>query len=295
MYVITGATGNTGRAVVEILLAAGKPVRVIGRSEDKLKPLADKGAEIAVGSLEDEGFLVEAFSGPTAVYSMIPPNMQAEDVRQYQNQVGEIIAAALDKSGVTHVVNLSSLGAHLPDKTGPITGLYDQEQRLNKLEKVNVLHLRPTYFLENLMAFIPMIRNMGVSGSAVKGDIKFPMIATRDISKEAAERLILLDFKGHTVKELLGQRDLSMNEAMGILGAAAKIKELKYVEFPYDEAEKAVQQAGISPDMARSYIELQRCVNEGVAITDAVRTPENTTETSIEDFAKVWASVYDSM
>ena len=63
MYVITGATGNTGRAVAEILLAAGKPVRVIGRSEDKLKALADKGAETAVGSLEDEGFLVEAFNG----------------------------------------------------------------------------------------------------------------------------------------------------------------------------------------------------------------------------------------
>jgi uncharacterized protein YbjT (DUF2867 family) len=270
-------------------------VRVIGRSADRLKPLLDKGAEAAVGSLEDEGFLIEAFSGPTAVFSMIPPNMQAEDVREYQNKIGGTTAAAIDKSGVSHVVNLSSLGAHLPDKTGPITGLYDQEQRLNKLDRVNVLHLRPTYFFENLMAFIPMIRNMGMCGSAVKGDIAFPMIATRDIAAEAVERLILLDFKGHTVKELLGERDVSMNEAVAILGAAAKIKDLPYVEFPYDEAETAVRGAGLSADMARSYIELQRCVNEGIAITDAVRTSENTTETKIEDFAGFWASVYDSM
>lgn len=295
MYVITGATGNTGRGVAQILLNAGKPVRVIGRRADKLRPLADKGAETAVGDIEDEAFLTDAFQGPTAVYSIIPPNLQAEDVRQYQNQIGESLASAIDRSGVTHVVNVSSLGAHLPDKTGPVTGLYDQEQRLNKLDRVNVLHLRPTYFMENLMAFIPMIRNMGMAGSAVKGDIAFPMIAAKDVAKEAAERLIMLDFSGHIVKELLGQRDLTMNEAMRVLGEAARIKNLKYVEFPYDEAEKAIQQAGLSPDMARSYIELQRCVNEGIAITDAVRTPDNTTETSIEEFARVWASVYDSM
>lgn len=295
MYVITGATGNVGRRLAEILLDAGKPVKVIGRNADRLKPLADKGAEIAVGSLEDEAFLTQAFKGATAVYAMIPPDMQAENVRKYQNQVGEVIARAIVKAGVTHVINLSSVGAHLPDKTGPIAGLHDQEQRLNKLDGVNVLHLRPTYFMENLMAFIPMIRNMGMSGSAVKGDIALPMIATQDIAREAADRLIMLDFKGHTVKELLGQRNVSMREAAGILGAAAKIKDLKYVEFPYEDAEKAIQQAGMSPDVARSYVELQRCLNDGVAITDAARTQENTTKTPIEQFAKVWASIYDSM
>ena len=113
MYVITGATGNTGRKIAELLLKAGKPVRVIGRSEDRLKPLLDKGAEAAVGSMEDEEFLIEAFSGPTAVFSMIPPNLQAKDVREYQSKIGGTTAAAIDKSGVSHVVNLSSLGAPL--------------------------------------------------------------------------------------------------------------------------------------------------------------------------------------
>lgn len=295
MYIITGATGNTGRAIAEILLGAGKPVRVIGRSAEKLRPLVGKGAEAAVGSLEDEAFLTEAFKGATAVYAMIPPHLRAESVREYQGRIGEAIAKAIKNTGVKHVVNLSSLGAHLPEKTGPITGLYDQEQRLNKLEGVNVLHLRPTYFLENLMAFIPMIRNVGMSGSAVNGDIAIPMIATRDIAKEAAERMVKLDFTGHTVKELLGQRNVTMSEAMGILGKAAHIEGLKHMQFPYDEAEKAIQLAGLSADMARSYTELQRCLNEGIAITDAKRTAENTTETPIEEFAEMWASVYDSM
>jgi uncharacterized protein YbjT (DUF2867 family) len=137
------------------------------------------------------------------------------------------------------------------------------------------------------MGFIPMARNLGITGSAMNGEIAFPMIATQDIAKEAAERLIVLDFEGHTVKELLGHRDVSLREATEILGAAAKLENLVYREFPYEEAEKGLQQAGMSPDVARSYIELQRCVNERIAITDAVRTPENTTETSIEDFAQV--------
>jgi uncharacterized protein YbjT (DUF2867 family) len=295
MYVITGATGNTGRRIAEILLLKGVQVKVIGRSADKLKSIKEAGAETAVGDIEDEAFLKEAFKGATAVYAMIPPNLHAENVREYQNRVGDVIARAIANAGVKHVVNLSSLGAHLPDKTGPITGLHDQERRLNKLEGVNVLHLRPTYFFENLLAFIPMIRNMGICGSALKGDIPVPMIASQDIAKEAAERLAKLDFTGKAVKDLLGQRHISMNEAMKILGKAARIEDLKYVEFPYEEAEKAIRQAGLSPDMARSYVELQKCVNEGIAITDAKRTAENTTETPIEKFAATWGALYDTM
>ena len=291
MFVITGATGNIGKRVAETLLAEDKDVRVIGRSAERLKELADKGAQAAVGSLEDEAFLTEAFNGATVVFAMIPPDLKAENLRKHQNRVGEAIANALTKAGVKYVVNLSSLGAHLPEKTGPVTGLYDQEQRLNKLEGVNVLHLRPTFFMENLLGYIPLVKAMGVNGSAMKGDIPVPMIATKDIARVAADHLLKLDFSGHTFEELLGQRDVSMEEATRILGKAAGI-DLEYAQFPYEEAEIGMASAGLSRDMARSYVELQRCVNEGLAITDAARTEENTTETPIEEFAQTWAQVY---
>jgi uncharacterized protein YbjT (DUF2867 family) len=294
MYVIIGATGNTGRQIAEKLLAEGAQVRCIGRSAERLRPLQEAGAEIAVGSVGDEKFLSKAFSGAKAVYAIIPPDLQAENLRSYQNKIGEAIASAISAAGVKYVVNLSSLGGDLPDGTGPVAGLHDQEERLNRLEGVNVLHLRPTFFFENLMALIPMVKSTGVVGNSVKGDLPVPMIATRDIASEAAQRLLKLDFKGHTAKEMLGERHLTFKEVAQVLGKAAGIEDLKYVEVPYDDARSAMVKLGMSDDVARSYVELQQCVNDGVAISVAVRTIDNTTETPIEEFAGAWAAAFKS-
>jgi uncharacterized protein YbjT (DUF2867 family) len=294
MYAITGATGHTGRRIAEALLAEGKQVRCIGRSAERLGPLEKAGAEIAVGSVDDAAFLSKAFNGAEAVYAMIPPDPRAENFRGYQNRIGEAIAKAVSAAGVKYVVNLSSLGADLPDKTGPVVGLHDQEERLNKLDGVNVLHLRPTFFFENLMALIPMVKNMGVAGSSVKADLPVPMIATRDVAKEAAQRLLKLDFKGHTAKEMLGQRHVSFKEVAEILGKAAGIDHLKYVVVPYEDTVKAMVQIGISQDVARASVELQRSVNDRTAMTNVVRTIENTTETPIEEFAGIWAAALKS-
>lgn len=130
---------------------------------------------------------------------MIPPNYTAVNFRKYQKDIGESIACAVSKSGVKHAVNLSSQGAELPGGTGPILGLRDQEQRLNSLSAVNVLHLRPVYFMENLLSNIPLIHQMGIAGSPVRGDQKFAMIATKDIAAKVAEHLIRRDFTGKSV------------------------------------------------------------------------------------------------
>lgn len=294
MYAITGATGNTGKKIAEALLARGKKVRVIGRTAERLRPLADKGAEPVVGSLDDAAFLTRAFTGVKAVYAMIPPNYAAPHFRAYQNKLGEAIATSIASAQVPYVVNLSSLGAHLPEKTGPIKGLYDMEQRLNKLERTHVLHLRPTYFMENLFWSMNLIKTMGMNGSPLKGDLLIPMIATRDIAAEAAERLFRLDFSGKSAKELFGQRDLTMVEATRILGKAIGKPELPYVQFPYEDAEKAMVGMGLSLDMARSFNELYRAFNEGTLKPTEARSESNTTPTSIEEFAKVFAMRYSS-
>jgi uncharacterized protein YbjT (DUF2867 family) len=106
------------------------------RNVGKLDELAGKGTEIADGSLKDAAFLTKAFSGADAVFAMIPPNYTAPDLRAYQKSIGASITEAIGISGVKYIVNLSSQGAHLPEKTGPIKGLRDQEERLNKLRGV---------------------------------------------------------------------------------------------------------------------------------------------------------------
>jgi uncharacterized protein YbjT (DUF2867 family) len=294
MYAITGATGNIGSTAAEIMLARGEKVRVIGRDAARLRTLVNKGAEAAVGDLKDTAFLAEAFSGASAVFAMIPPNYAAANFRGYQNDIGRSIFDAVTKSGVKYVVNLSSQGAELPAGTGPILGLHDQELRLNSLKEANVLHLRPTYFMENLLMNIPLINGKGIAGSAVRGDRNFAMIATRDIASQVAGHLVRRDFNGKVVKDLLGQRDLSLEEAIAVIGRRIGWPDLKYVQFPYDEAFKGMVAMGISLDASRLFIEMSRALNDGLFAVGRPRTAENTTSTSIEEFAEVFAAAYEA-
>jgi len=290
MIAITGATGNIGSRITADLLSKGQHVRCIARTVDKLKSFAAKGADITTISLEDTAALSKAFTGVDAVFAMIPPHYQALDFRAFQNTIGASISEAVETSGVKYVVNLSSQGAHLPDKTGPIKGLHDQEQRLNKLKGVNILHMRPTYFMENLLANIDMIKQMNIMGSAFRGDMKIPMIATQDIAQFAAERLLKKDFSGTTVKDLLGQRDVSMNEAAEIIGRKIDKPDLKYVQFSYENTEKALIDMGFSADVSGLFIEMSKAFNQGLIHTP--RLQENTTDTPLEEFAEVFARIF---
>ena len=96
MYVITGATGNTGSVVAEKLLARGEKVRVIGRDAKRLERFTQKGAEAFVADAADAGALTKAFSGAKAAYEMIPPNIGAPNVRAYQEHVSDALVSAMN-------------------------------------------------------------------------------------------------------------------------------------------------------------------------------------------------------
>jgi uncharacterized protein YbjT (DUF2867 family) len=293
MNVIIGASGHIGSQAADILLEQGEPVRVIGRDGSRLRQFVARGAEAAVGDLRDGAFVARAFAGADALFAMIPPEYGASDFRAYQNEVGAHIANGILKAGIWYVVNLSSQGADLREGTGPILGLRDQEERLNRLEGVNVLHLRPTYFMENLLMNIPVINRFGYAGSAVRGDQPFAMIATRDIAAFVAERLIKRDFAGKAARDLLGERDLTLNEVTAIIGRRIGLPELRYVQFPYADAAQGMQEMGFSGDVSRLFIEMSRALNEGIFAVGRPRNKDNTTPTSIEAFADIFAHAFE--
>jgi uncharacterized protein YbjT (DUF2867 family) len=292
MYAITGATGNIGSKVAASLLARGEKVRLVSRDAARLQHFVEQGAEPAVGNLTDVRFLTDTFTGVKAVFAMIPPNFGAQDFRSYQNIVGASIATAIVNAGVTHVVNLSSQGADLSQGTGPIVGLRDQERRLNGLREVNVLHLRATYFMENLLVTIPLIHERGIAGSALRGDRKFAMIATTDIADRVVGHLTARDFNGKTFRDLLGERDLTMQEAFTVIGRRIGISDLTYVQFSYEDAARAMVGMGLRPSFAALLIEMSKALNAGLFAVNRPRTAENSTPTSIEAFATVFAELY---
>jgi hypothetical protein len=146
--------------------------------------------------------------------------------------------------------------------------------------------------MENFLFQIEIIKKTGAAGSPLFENVRMPMIALRDISAVAAERLKKLDFSGKSHCELLGERDLALPEAIAILGHAIGREKLAYVRFEYEDFGRGMRNAGFSADAAVSMIELYRALNEGLVQPTAPRSAENTTPTSIEQFARVFAAIY---
>ncbi len=291
MIVVMGATGHTGQHVADALLKAGVAVRVVGRSKEKLEPFMRRGAEASVGNVEDDTFLGVAFRGASAVYAMIPPDYGNNDYFGRYDRIGAAIEAGLRASGVRKVVFLSSLGGELTSGTGPIVGLHRQERRLERIPGIELLILRPGWFMENLLGNIALIKSQGINGGAIEPDARFPMIAAKDVGGAAAEAL-RSQASGTGVRELLGQRDLTMREATAAIGAKIGKPDLAYVRFPDTDFEKALVGAGLAPTLASLFVEMSRALSSGRIVSHEGRTARNTTPTSIEDFAAAFATAY---
>ena len=282
MYVILGASGNSGSIVANFLLSKGEKVRVVGRDVGRLQRFVHKGAEAFTADMSDAAGLTKSFSGARAAYLMLPPITSRED----QERESDAIAKAVKESGLRYAVHLSSYGAHVPQGTGPVAGLHSSEQKLNAISDLNVLHLRAAYFMENNLAAIDMIQGMGMFAHALLPDLKLPMIATRDVGDYAARRLLDLDFPGKQTRELLGERDLSMTEATAVIAHGIGKPDLRYEQSSYDQVQHSLTQIGFSPKKAAVYIEMFQAINAGVLAAQEPRTPENSTPSSFEKFVQ---------
>jgi uncharacterized protein YbjT (DUF2867 family) len=289
MYVILGASGNTGSIIANFLLLKGEKVRIVGRDVGRLERFVRKGAEAFTADASDAAALTKAFGGARSAYLMLPPL----NSRQEQERQSDAIAKAVKESGLRYAVHLSSYGAHVPEGTGPVTGLHSSEQKLNAISDLNVLHLRAAYFMENNLAAIDMIHGMGLFGHALLPDLKLPMIATRDVADYAAQRLLDLDFSDKQTRELLGERDLTMAEATAIIARGIGKPDLRYEQFSYDQVRQSLTQMGFSPKKAAVYIEMFESINAGLLAAQEPRSPQNSTPTSFETFVQdVFAPAY---
>jgi uncharacterized protein YbjT (DUF2867 family) len=292
MIAIVGASGKVGSQTAQILLQNGQKVRAIARNADKLQPLANAGAEIWPGDAADADFLTRAFTGADAVLLIISTDMQAPDAGAYQDRLGEAQVQAIRQSGVKNVLLISSQGAHTEEKTGIVAGLARQERRLNALEGVQVLSLRPGYFMENFFNTLGLIKSMGIIGTAIEKDVPVNVIATRDIAEVAAQQLLHLPFSGKSHQDLLGPRAYTHEEMTRLLGAAIGRPELPYVTFSYADQKAGLVQYGISESVADAFVGLYEGINVG-QWSQGVRDAASTTPTSFEWFAEqVFAPAY---
>jgi uncharacterized protein YbjT (DUF2867 family) len=286
MYVVLGATGNTGSVLAKTLLERGEKVRVVGRDTYKLGQLAQLGADTVTADAVDVRALTKALEGAAAAYVLLPPRAKDPELLSSGDKMSTAITQAILSAGVSHVVLLSSIGAQHANKTGPIQALHTFEEKLRQVPGLNTLALRPGPFMENFLLLIPLVHSMGFLAGGIDGDLKMPVIATRDIAVVAASVIEKLDFSGFSVRELHGQRDLSQDEAAKAIGAAIGRPKLSYKHLPNFLIEQGMKQMGIPGKTAALMSEMNEAANDGRLKPLEERSESSTTPTAIEDWAR---------
>ncbi|PBQ34953.1 NAD-dependent dehydratase [Sphingobacteriaceae bacterium] len=290
---ITGSLGNISKPLAEKLIKNGHEVTIISNDEKKIGAIEALGAKAAIGSVSDVQFLTKSFTGADAVYTMVPPNWGVANYREYINQTGKNYFEAIKHSHIKRVVNLSSIGAHLSEGTGPIAGLYDVEQTFSKLEHVSVKHLRAGIFYINFFFDIPLIKHMGIMGNNYDQGTKVVMVHPRDIAVVAAEEL-QNSFNGNSHRYVTSD-ERKVSEIVKELGVSIGKPELPWVQFSDEETLAGMTSAGMSPAIAATYVEMGNAINSGKLFEDFNKNkPAVWGATKFADFLNEFAHVYNS-
>jgi len=291
MLALLGASGNVGSKVADALIKRGERIRVVGRNPQNLESFKKQGAELYLGHIGDNAFLSKCFKNCSAAFVMIPPDYSTDSLANHYRKLSESICRAVQDAGLHYVVNLSSFGAEHAMGTGPIQYLHDHEERLNKIEFCNIMHLRPAFFMENLLSYVQTIRQNKMIMSTLQADLPIPMVAALDIARVAAESLLNRSFSGKNVRSILGPRDVSMAEVCVLLSRILE-QRISYQQLNDKDCEKILMQTGISATVAREFVEMYRAYNSGLINTQGARDEGNTTSTKIEDFLRAFRGIF---
>ena len=293
-YVITGSLGNISKPLTQKLVAAGHDVTVISSQESKKATIEALGAKAAIGSVQDQAFLTKTFTGADAVYAMVPPTFAASDWKAYIGNTGKIYAEAIKASGVKNVVHLSSIGAHMAEGCGPVSGIYRVEQVYNTLADVNIKHLRPGNFYTNFYSNIGMIKHNGIIGGNYGNNTSIVLVHPADIAEAAAEELLALTFKGHSVRYVVSD-ERTTSDIAKVLGTAIGKPELPWIDFKDEDSFGGMVGAGLPEEVAKNYVEMGKAVREGKMFEDyyAHKSAVKISKTKLEDFAKEFAVAYN--
>ncbi len=282
--VVTTPTGHIGNVVVEQLLDRGEQITIIARNPDKVAHLAERGAKVLQGSHDDAALLTKATEGAKALFVLTPPDMASTDIRATYERFGRAAAEAIRANSIPYVVHLSSVGADQDADTGPILGLHYNEAILREAA-TNIVQLRPAYFMENTMMQIPTILQTGQMFTALQGDARFPMVATRDIGVRAAELLVQRDWSGEVVVELQGAADVSYDDVAEVLSEVLG-REVTHITVSSEQLKAAISGMGASEQIAEAFAEMTTSAQNGHIHFNEVRSDTNTTPTAYQVFAE---------
>lgn len=293
--VLTGSLGHISKPLATELIAKGHSVTIISSNADRQKDIENIGAKARIGTIYDTTFLETTFKGADIVYLMEPPfNFfdHSIDITTYWLNIAKNYAQAIQQSGVTKVIHLSSIGGHTDKGVGMLATHHWVENILKELPNtVHIKTMRPVGFYYNMFAFIPAMKNANAIIQNYGGDEKEPWVSPFDIASAIVEE-IESPFDSRTVRYIASD-EVSPNEVAKILGEAIGKTDLKWMAISDAQFQNNLTNIGFNPQAAKGLTEMNAGRRNNL-YDDYNRNKPTLGKVKLTDFAKEFATVYNN-
>jgi uncharacterized protein YbjT (DUF2867 family) len=283
MILITGATGRIGGATLKYLARGGVTLRALIRSPDKAASIAAPQVEPVIGDFALPHSLDAALEGIDAALLVSPLDPQQVELQ------GNFIEAA-KRAGRVHVVKVSGLGTALdsPVRSGRWHAQIEQHLEDSGLPYT---HLRPPFFMQNILRFAPMIRTSGEFVGALQQG-RVAMIDVYDIAAVAGRALTVPSHAGKAYT-LTGPEALSYHEIAEHISASLGRKVI-YRDVPLETMRDRLRASGMPEWHVEVQIDFSTALRAGQAatVTDAVAAVTGRQPRTFEQFFREHAALF---
>ncbi|MDC2954359.1 NAD(P)H-binding protein [Streptomyces gilvifuscus] len=261
MHVVTTPTGQIGRQVVEGLLRAGEPVRVIVRDPSGLSAEVRERVEVVRGSHRELDACMEAFAGADTLFWVVPPTPRADSVVGYYEDSTRAACRAIGARGVKRVVTVSTAGHGIETNAGHLSASLAKDRMIEETG-VSFRALQATAFMENLLWQTEAIRHQGAFFWPQPADRVLPVVATRDIAAKATELLLNASWDGRGGVPVVSPDALTPDGMARVVSEVLE-RPVGYRQLSLDAYREAMIGHGASEAWAQGLVDMAVAQNDG--------------------------------
>src|SRR5271168_2773580 len=287
LFLITGATGNTGAHTVELLRERGRRVRALVHSlDERADRLRELGAEVVQGDLLDFPSVSAATVGVTAAYFNYP-------IRPGLIEATANFAQAASEAGVHAVVNMSQISARREATSNAARQHWIAERLLDRTALVTT-HLRPTFFMEWVNLFWVRAGDEGIYRLPL-ADVRHAPIAAADQANVIAAILQNPDPHDRQIYPLFGAEELDWHSIAAKVGDVLGIS-VRYQPIEIPTFAAGLTAAGASPYFVQHVSNVAQDYRDGIfaGVNNLVEVIGGTKPITVEDYVAATRSQFDT-
>ncbi|MBO8192848.1 NAD(P)H-binding protein [Streptomyces oryzae] len=278
MIVITTPTGNIGHQVLDSVLAADQPVRVVVRDAAKLSAEIRDRVEVVQGSHGDPQVVARALDGAETLFWLLPTDHHAINLDEAFAEFTRPAAEAIADHGVKRVVGISALGRNTPyaDRAGHVTASLAMDDMIAATGAAYRALTMPS-FMDNMLWQARVIKEQGAFFYTHSPEHALPTVAIRDIATVAARLLLDPTWTGQEEVPVLGPEDLSLNDRAAIVSDVLGTP-VRYQQITGQALKEQLTGSGMSDAMAQGMLDMMTAKDNGLD-EGITRTPQHAIDT----------------